>query len=209
MTGPPGLRPRRNIPRDRMHLKRPGVRSGSCVDCGDCRSKPVESRRRASHSLRSADSMNMPLSFLSVLWVFPKGRARCSCSSSGMAPMASKPVREPRGGRAWPPTVPPIPREGARAWPPVAGRRWTERPNEYGAAEAVLAAVGQLTPVTLPTTLAAPLRKEVQMPAERLRPAGGPRPLVRPDLEWGGHVDHNHERAPIWESSYEHEGLSK
>ena len=26
------------------------------------------------------------------------------------------------------------------------------------------------------------------MPAERLRPAGGPRPLVRPDLEWAGQI---------------------
>jgi hypothetical protein len=89
------------------------------------------------------------------------------------------------------------------------GRAHTGTSNEYGAAETVLAAVGQLTLVTLRTTLAAPLRKEVQCPQSGFVPAGGPGPLVRPGLEWGGHVDHNHERAPIWESSDEHKGLSK
>src|SRR6266550_5288215 len=52
-------------------------------------------------------------------------------------------------------------------------------------------------------------RSGTDAPAERLHPAGSPRPLVGPDLEWGGHVDHNRKRAPSRESSDEHEGLSK
>src|SRR2546421_10163596 len=47
------------------------------------------------------------------------------------------------------------------------------------------------------------------MPAERLRPGRGPRPLVRPDLEWGAWLDQNHECEPSRGSSDEHEGLSK
>ena len=59
-----------------------------------------------------------------------------------------------------------------------------------------IAAVGQLTLVTLSTTLATFTEEGGPMPLERLHPAGGPKPLVGPDLEWGGHVDHNRERGP-------------
>jgi hypothetical protein len=78
-------------------------------------------------------------------------------SSSGDGPHGIEPVCEPRGGRAWPPTVTSSRshvREHGR------GRRWRagdglERPNGYGAGETVLAGVRQLTFVTLPTTPAA------------------------------------------------------